>query len=1155
MKKFKLKNLLAAGSAAAILLLFGTFMLGGNGWKVAMFTGAAAGAGMLVALLWQGSAKKQRYFGGAAAVLRCAALVMLSAVLVENLVNLSWAATLNTTGFSHNSLLRVTAESDNNSSTVTATGDTITISAKGYDTEGSCGSTNPQTDTVTVTVTNSSDTTAVTYDLEYDGVASEAVTGTGLTLKAGESLTFTIDSNSGASADAKTGTITISNVEQVSSGVKFPTLFKVAAGGTYTVDDALLEEDTTMSKTSDDPYELVATADANHKFYAWMSKDKGIISRDSTFSYRTPEGSNDEIWPMFVRSDSAIYTIQGDSSGMVYGYFDEALTAAGENGTIVVSESGTLYGSTGQNSFTIDVGQKLLVPYKDGDTGKFGTAASPATPDYNNSGGTTIVKPTQFRRLTIPTGTTLYCNGAINVNTTMYLGTFKTTNGAPCGPYGCINLDGGNLILNSGSLLNCYGFIIGSGQVTAESGATVYEFLEVCDYMAGDRTQSITSSSKYNHFPITQYYLQGIEAKFLIKAGAESKLWSGLVASSSPLVKTGTFCGSEGLFRLSEGELLRTYDPSTDRTTYKVNGDMAAASFKLSLVGTIGIDSSQHIMGINSNLTVEAESGTLTVQNDFRFLPESKLIIGKDANLKVNSGAEIYFYDVKDWRTYARAATVQRKNFSPTRTKNNRDISTSAQLIVDGTLEMQSNVYVTAGWSGYLKNTEDTQSSAGDSKTASKIVTGATTGKIINSGTWTEQTVTENLFATGKSYMENGIGKCTIYTIPLVGHLVGQPVDEALGKSYASFAAGTYHSLGNGNWYQYTVDYVNSAGETIAETDYVANACDTSDYTKTISGTVTRDISDQNLIGPGVQSTENCAATIADSVVSVTDVTGNATVTIRAAVAQLMTLANGAVVEVNPYYYTLAEAVTACTPASQYVQMISGSVETDSEINKAVYIDLFGNDVSVKSIANAKMFDSNADDYGVPDGSIKVLGSDTTAVQTEFALTDMSPRYYVKTENTDGSFAFPRVAVHVTGLQFALDTAANTGYLTFRGTFRGSEQTSGSLDDVGFMFNNTASWYKADENRTGALPNTETPHFYYTKPLSEIVMESTVTALMKMKFSSNENDEYFELKSNSVVEVDDLLSQLANAEIPDAVEWTPEQIDAFKTALSEWTTN
>ena len=365
----------------------------------------------------------------------------------------------------------------------------------------------------------------------------------------------------------------------------------------------------------------------------------------------------------------------------------------------------------------------------------------------------------------------------------------------------------------------------------------------------------------------------------------------------------------------------------------------------------------------------------------------------------------------------------------------------------------------------------------------------------------------------------------------------------------------TYYSLGNGNWYQYTVDYVNGAGETVADRNYVANACDTTDYTKTIPGTAERDISDAGLIGPGVQSTENCTATIAGDVVSATSVTANAKVVIRAAVAKLMSLGETAVATDDMYHYSLTEAVTACDPATQYVQMISGSVEEDSVIDKAVYIDLFGRDVSVKSIANAKLFDSSTDDYDQePDGSIKVMpGEDGTDAQTKFALVGMSPKYYVKTVNTDGSLAFPRVAVHVTGIQFALEVNKDAeegeeqyGYLTFRGTFRGNAKTAEKLSNVGFRLNNSEAdqdqkWFGT--SNTDKLNHADQTHFYYTKKLTSINDITHAAALMQFVDAG-------EPCVGVSVNVNTLLQGLMGGS---AADWTQEEKAAFADYLDDLT--
>ena len=55
-----------------------------------------------------------------------------------------------------------------------------------------------------------------------------------------------------------------------------------------------------------------------------------------------------------------------------------------------------------------------------------------------------------------------------------------------------------------------WGYITGSSeaQVVAESGATIYEKMQVADYRGGNGTTDLASN---RFFPFSQYYIQNIE--------------------------------------------------------------------------------------------------------------------------------------------------------------------------------------------------------------------------------------------------------------------------------------------------------------------------------------------------------------------------------------------------------------------------------------------------------------------------------------------------------------------------------------------------------------------------------------------------------------------------------------------------------------------
>ena len=114
-------------------------------------------------------------------------------------------------------------------------------------------------------------------------------------------------------------------------------------------------------------------------------------------------------------------------------------------------------------------------------------------------------------------GSSITVDGAISVG-----GKHCHTMGSlgPSGPYGQIDMAAGSTItLRNGANLYAWGYITGDGQITAEFGATVYEYFQVRDWRGGTATSDMLGK-KQKVFPLSQYYVQNIEAALTIQAGA-----------------------------------------------------------------------------------------------------------------------------------------------------------------------------------------------------------------------------------------------------------------------------------------------------------------------------------------------------------------------------------------------------------------------------------------------------------------------------------------------------------------------------------------------------------------------------------------------------------------------------------------------------------
>lgn len=205
------------------------------------------------------------------------------------------------------------------------------------------------------------------------------------------------------------------------------------------------------------------------------------------------------------------------------------------------------------------------------------------------------------------------------------------------------------IVLKNGSNLYCWGFITGTGNIKAESGATVYEEFQICDYRGGNATSTLNGDKKV--FPFTQYYVQNIEATLEIEYGAKETAVCRL--HSSRLSKADVSLNfitqdSGGLFNLQRGSsFVKKYDSATERVTYEVIGDANLSSIEIDAGATV--KSQNFNLPIMQNTTINVKRGTTTIDQSLCLIPGSQVIVDKGATVKIANGKSIYVYDRSDW--------------------------------------------------------------------------------------------------------------------------------------------------------------------------------------------------------------------------------------------------------------------------------------------------------------------------------------------------------------------------------------------------------------------------------------------------------------------------------------------------------------------------
>ena len=599
--------------------------------------------------------------------------------LLPAMTTTAWAATSGTVpGLADENIgLSFTGDADNAWS---ASGTQIVGSAKS--TPG--GACDPDTAyNSTLTITNNK-TTKATLSFDYTIEQSSGtiqVDGTNVT--AGSKFSKELDPNASIKVYIKSGNtnaatkITMTNVVLVSN-VNATATFVPAENGTYTVDGKLITEEYSNTQSSMTAYQVVATPAAGYQFMGWYNVTNGkYINTDAKAALNID--SDCTITARFASKTAALF----ETGGQPFDDLNEAVTYAQKNGQskITLASDGSIGGS-----YTIPTGITLLIPFDA--AGTLYTNAPAAIRD------TPASKP--FRTLTMSEGTSITVNGAISLGG-RYFAAGGGQQGRPVGDYGYIKMaDNSSITVKKGGNLYAWGFISGSGSVLAESGATVYEFYQIADFRGG----SASSGMGHGVFPFSQYFVQNIEVPLTLNAGANEKVYSGVYAMSTTYTTAIDFIGDTGMFKVESGSFTKDYDEKTDRLVFTVNGEAALNTLSLTLAG-MDVDSASYVLPITNNITINIQSGNVTINQTAALLAGVEVNIAEGAGLTVANGKNIYFYDSDEWNSdnfvwgpckFKSVAYAPGKAYNRT----NNDL-VDAKMDVNGSVTAIGAIYTTKG--------------------------------------------------------------------------------------------------------------------------------------------------------------------------------------------------------------------------------------------------------------------------------------------------------------------------------------------------------------------------------------------------------------------------------------------------------------------------
>lgn len=534
----------------------------------------------------------------------------------------------------------------------------------------------------TLEIKNKKSTTATLsfdYSIEQN---SGTIRVAGTEVSSGASFTKELAANASVKVYIKSGSttatkITMTNVTLVSD-VTATATFVPAENGIYTVDGKAVTEEYSNTQSSMTAYQVAATPADGYQFLGWYNLTTGKCIATAVSTALNIE-SDCTITAKFASEAAALF----ETGGQRFADLNEAVSYAQKNrqSKITLATDGSISGT-----YTIPAGITLLIPFDAAGTLYTDAPAAIRTTPASKA----------FRTLTMSEGTSITVNGAISLGG-RYFAAGGGQQGRPVGDYGYIKMaDNSSITVKNGGNLYAWGFISGSGSVLAESGATVYEFYQIADFRGG----SASSNMHHEVFPFSQYFVQNIEVPLTLNAGANEQVYSGVYAMSTTYTTPINFIGNNGMFKVESGSFTKDYDEKTDRLVFTVNGEAALNTLSLKLAD-MSVNSASYVLPITNNITINIQTGNVTINQDAALLAGVEVNIAEGAGLTVADGKNIYFYDSDEWNSdnfvwgpckFKSVAYAPGKAYN----RSNNDL-VDAKMDVNGSVTAIGAIYTTKG--------------------------------------------------------------------------------------------------------------------------------------------------------------------------------------------------------------------------------------------------------------------------------------------------------------------------------------------------------------------------------------------------------------------------------------------------------------------------
>ena len=582
-----------------------------------------------------------------------------------------------------NESLTVTTDGTVNSSDTNASDGTLSITSKGSFLSAKTGKLilkNSGSEAAILSFSYS--VTGNTESYSVAGITNSKSGTYSETLAAGDSVTISVKTKG-------TGTIELSNVVLAVPQAANLTL-SWSEGGSVTVGGSTVSSgDTVVVQPTGTT--LVATPATGASFVAWINAtDNSVVSTAATYAYK-PTGD------MSLKAIFAGSSIEASFWGSNKAYLFEGLKSAishatnASNKAIILAGNGKLPAG----DYTIPSNVILAIP--------FDTAGTYYTSEPDNSSD--WVSPKAFATLTMESGANIVVENKGAISVSAKVSSKMGYAGAPTSSYGHIAMKSGSTItVKGGANLYAWGYITGSGNITIKSGGSAYESFQVIDWRGGTYTTGMLGND-FKVFPMTQYFIQNVEAPMTLEAGAREVC--SMVADISITTKKAVvpfLDTKDSMFIMSGGSLTKWYDGTTDHLVMELNGGtLSVNEFSIELLGSWGIDTSDYVLPFNNNLDIRIHTGsTLSLDQTISLLPGVKVTIDEGGTLKLGSGKQLFVYDETEWKVAGfvySAAHFRHVPYAPSKnfTRSAEDLL-DVDLLVNGTLDASAGyLYTTSG--------------------------------------------------------------------------------------------------------------------------------------------------------------------------------------------------------------------------------------------------------------------------------------------------------------------------------------------------------------------------------------------------------------------------------------------------------------------------